>query len=563
MWDSGLSVNAYDPVDLLSFIIDISNTVNGRPIYFWKEIESRTVPSDAGQVILVGCIDVVVRDLIISNTSTGISVFYSSRILITNNTCEYNTVCGIRVAESERVNITYNECRYNTCTNHSYDYYYYFDMVINGIILSDSFHCRIENNSCNNNQYYGIKTDWGSYYNTISNNDCDNNGKGGLFVYGDGYNNITSNSCNFNVGDGIHAISSYNKIHDNSCSGNSLAGINITSEDSNEVKNNSNYDNKYGIYLYSTYYNIIEGNEFDLNSKSGMYCKSSSHNRISNNSYNSNDENGIYMDHYSNRNTFSNNTCNFNKASGLYLNGNDNSITNNSFSWNNAFNEIFNNGGYGIEILFEAEANEIHHNILIDNNNGDAQASDDGTQNVWHRKWRGNYWSDWTTPDEDGDYIVDVRYDLDGSAGNFDICPLAVKTMTPIAKGGGDMVVTVGSTVQFKGYRSYDNIRILNYTWTFTYDGREIELYGINPEFDFEKTGKYEVNLTVTDGDGNRGDDHLTVTVKEKQEYGTIVTIILAVGIAALIILSVIHKRKMRYEEKKTREKQQTEDKSE
>ena len=558
MWDSGLSVYAYDPVDLLSFIIDTSNTVNGKPIYFWKEIESRSVPSDAGQVILVGCIDVVVRDLKISNTSTGISVFYSSRILITNNTCEYNTVCGIRVDESERVNITYNECRYNTCTNHSYDYYYYFDIVISGIILSDSSHCRIENNSCNFNMDHGIMTSYSSNFNTISRNNCDHNGKNGICLYGDGYNNIDNNSCNYNDADGVHDSSGYNMITDNICSGNSLAGINISYENS-MIKNNRNYDNKYGIYLYSTYSNIIEGNEFDLNTKSGIYCKSSSDNTISNNSCNLNDENGIVLKK-SGRNAFLNNSCNFNKASGLYLNGDHNAITNNSFSWNNvsgirieysddgivAFNEIFNNRGYGIDVLIEAEANEIHHNILIDNNNGGTQASDDGCMNVWRRNRRGNYWSDWTTPDADGDYIVDDRYDLDGSADNFDIFPLAVKMVTPIASGGGDIVVEEGKTVQFKGYLSYDNIKILNYTWAFTYDGREIELYGINPKFNFEKTGVYEVNLTVTDGDGNRAEDFLVVTVKEKREYGTIVTVILAAGIVALIALSVIHKRKMK-----------------
>ena len=572
MWDSGLSVNVYDPADIISYTIDTSNRVNGKPIYFLKEINGGAVPLHAGQVILADCSDVVVRDLTISNTSTAISVFHSSRILIINNTCDYNTVCGIRVSGSEGINITNNKCSYNSCTNHSYDYYYYFDMVINGIMLSNSFHCRIENNSCNYNLNFGILTEWGSYSNKISNNNCDYNGKDGLWIYGDGYNNISNNSCNYNGEDGIHDSSEYNILTDNICSGNFYAGINISSDNS-IIKNNNNYNNRNGIYL-SSYDNIIAGNMFNLNLGSGMFCRDSHGNVIDNNTYNSNGENGIYMDHYSDRNTFSNNTCNFNKASGLLLNGYYNSITNNSFSWNNvsgisinqsdegiiSFNEIFNNGGYGIRILHQGQGNTIHHNILMDNNNGDTQASDDGCQNVWHRKHRGNYWSDWTTPDEDGDYIVDNRYDLDGTAGNFDIFPLAVKTVGPIAKGGGDIVVEEGSTVQFKGYRSYDNIRILNYTWTFTYGGREIKLYGVNPKFDFNTIGKYKVNLTVTDGDGNRDDDNLIVTVEEKREYGTMVTIVLVAGIASLIILSFIHKRKMRREEDKNPEKRQSKD---
>jgi parallel beta-helix repeat protein len=41
--------------------IDTSNTVNGKPVYYWKNATGGTVPSDAGQVILAGCTNVVVE----------------------------------------------------------------------------------------------------------------------------------------------------------------------------------------------------------------------------------------------------------------------------------------------------------------------------------------------------------------------------------------------------------------------------------------------------------------------------------------------------------------------
>ena len=187
MWDNGLSLYASDPDQLCYFSIDTSNRVNDRPIYFWKEAKGGTVPRDAGQVILASCSDVVVRDLCITNVSMGISVFYSSDILITNNTCEYNSDCGIKVTESERINITYNVCRSNICSDYSYYYSYYYHIYgidyidVNGIELSGSFQCAIENNSCNYNQGSGITTDQNSYSNTISHNNCDHNGNDGLY----------------------------------------------------------------------------------------------------------------------------------------------------------------------------------------------------------------------------------------------------------------------------------------------------------------------------------------------------------------------------------------------
>ena len=40
--------------------IDTSNTVNGKPVHYWKNKTGGTVPADAGQVILANCTGVVV-----------------------------------------------------------------------------------------------------------------------------------------------------------------------------------------------------------------------------------------------------------------------------------------------------------------------------------------------------------------------------------------------------------------------------------------------------------------------------------------------------------------------
>ena len=67
--------------------IDTSNTVNGQPLVYLIGQDGGTVTEDAGQVILVNCTDVAVRDLHIENATTGILLLGSSANTVVNNTC--------------------------------------------------------------------------------------------------------------------------------------------------------------------------------------------------------------------------------------------------------------------------------------------------------------------------------------------------------------------------------------------------------------------------------------------------------------------------------------------
>ena len=59
------------------------------------------------------------------------------------------------------------------------------------------------------------------------------------------------------------------------------------------------------------------------------------------------------------------------------------------------------------------------------------QGYNNGT-NYWGHKGRGNYWSDWTTPDNNHDGIVDNPYALDGD-GAQDNYPLVNPTVPEFA----------------------------------------------------------------------------------------------------------------------------------
>ena len=68
--------------------------------------------------------------------------------------------------------------------------------------------------------------------------------------------------------------------------------------------------------------------------------------------------------------------------------------------------------------------NLIYQNSLI--GNGEWHASDSGTNNQWDNSEIGNYWDTHTSPDDDGNGIVDDPYIwIQGSAGSVDNYPLA------------------------------------------------------------------------------------------------------------------------------------------
>jgi parallel beta-helix repeat protein len=66
-----------------SHIIE-NNTVNGKPIRYYKNKYNETVPQNTGQLILVGCHNFTMKNLDISNVEIGIQLAYSSQNHIFN-----------------------------------------------------------------------------------------------------------------------------------------------------------------------------------------------------------------------------------------------------------------------------------------------------------------------------------------------------------------------------------------------------------------------------------------------------------------------------------------------
>jgi parallel beta-helix repeat protein len=71
MRESGIGFDS-DSIANYTHEIDESNTVNGKPVYYWQNVDGGRVPDDGGQVIVVNCTNVAVEDQNVNNAS-GIS----------------------------------------------------------------------------------------------------------------------------------------------------------------------------------------------------------------------------------------------------------------------------------------------------------------------------------------------------------------------------------------------------------------------------------------------------------------------------------------------------------
>jgi hypothetical protein len=83
---------------------------------------------------------------------------------------------------------------------------------------------------------------------------------------------------------------------------------------------------------------------------------------------------------------------------------------------------------------------------------------------------------------------------------------------SPTADAGPDQAVGEGTLFTFDGSDSFDDIGIVNYTWTFT-DGTEKTLYEVSPTYTFETPGTYVVTLNVSDTAGNYATDTVSIIV--------------------------------------------------
>lgn len=196
--------------------IDTSNTVNGKPVYYWKNLSGGNVPLGAGEVIIVNCTDVTVQNQNVSGGTVGIYVTLSANITLSNITASYG-MHGIEMFLTQNSTLSLSNASHNT-----YD----------GIGLQHSPGNTLRNNTAFNNApgiMFGM-----SGSGTITGNTASRN-TDGFFVFSSDDSTIKLNNVSANTV-GIRVLSSYgNRIYHNLLLGNNEQASDNT--DGNEWDN--------------------------------------------------------------------------------------------------------------------------------------------------------------------------------------------------------------------------------------------------------------------------------------------------------------------------------------
>jgi len=227
----------YSPLslDITSFVndIDTSNTVNGKPIYYWVNQQNKDVPPDAGYVGLINCTNIMVQNLDLTHNSQGILLVYTTHSTIIRNKVTNNGGDGIYVYKSS-----------------------------NNIISE---------NTITNNGNYGISLFYSSN-NIISENTITANNQTGIYLTTASNNSINGNKITLN-NEGIHIYSSStnNNIVGNTITENNEYGVSISWDSNNNfVSENYIANNGKGIYVKEASNNRIIGNTVKENSGWGI-----------------------------------------------------------------------------------------------------------------------------------------------------------------------------------------------------------------------------------------------------------------------------------------------------
>ena len=366
--------------------VDTSNTVDGKPIYYWVGKSNSAVPLDAGYVALVDCSYITVQNLNIEKNREGILLANTSYSTITENTLTstafgiysmdgiFNNISGnTLIGANDGCGIDVSGGFHEICGNYIANY------VLGMECLFPSY-SRIVNNTFVGDGLSWVDPDY-SYDNVISNNFV--NGRPLVYLEG--------------VSD--HIVQDAGQVILVNCNRVKVKNLNLSNA-------------SIGVDLWRTSSTEISGNNITGNKVLGVSLEYSSNNRISGNKIANNG--GDWL------------SVSVNGAAIQFWElSNNNNVTE---------NYIANNLG-GIAFYYGGSlGNKLYHNDFIDNTYWQVDTYEAGS-NTWDDGYPsgGNFWSDYASkyPDAkelDSSGIWNTPYVID--ANNQDRYPL-INPWTP------------------------------------------------------------------------------------------------------------------------------------
>lgn len=416
-----------------------------------------------------------------NNTIYGADFGVSLKNSCNNNSLEQNTIKGC-----EEGLLLRDSCNNNNLSENNF---------------SDNFRALWLENSCSNNTLVSNSF----VNNSISvrlEEECSGNVLENNTVRKAQYGFYLSHSCNNNT------------LIKNNASDSHYAYYLKSSCENNSLKNNTALGNLYGFYLSRSSYNTLYGNGLSNNSRGiyveacdnttllsnmaswnimeGVFLDASSDNLLEGNNVSDNSE-GIKLDGACSRNTLKGNQA-FGNSKGLLFRFTTSSLFRaNNISFNEhgiIFSSSSNNTLNDSFVMFNSECglslensrnNLIYNNIFNNTKNAEDDNQDNNSKNTWNisiikikgkkniydgPSFGGNYWSDYTGNDSDGDGFGDSWYE----SGNItDKLPLFDDVVPPVITVRTPREITY-SIISIPIY-AYANEELKE--WKYTIDNKE------------------------------------------------------------------------------------------
>jgi parallel beta-helix repeat protein len=523
--------------------------VNKKPVIYWKDQISGTVPAGAGEVILANCTNINVATQNVSDASVGVLLGFTSYSEISDIISNSN-IFGMFLASSNNNTIINNSCSNNE----------------NGNILYYSDNNIVANNSFNSSSLDAIRLE-NSVNNKIMNNEMVSSG---IFIIGDLLAHWNSNIITINNTVNSKPVQFLKDIKDITVPAG--AGEIILANCTNiTVASQDLISGTVGLLIGFSVKTNISNNSFCFNNRNGIYLAASELNNIKNNLIIENSGYGIAADVSSGNNSIVLNTFVNNSGAGAA------SVQAYDDGMNNHWNDTIGEGNFWSDyiIRYPTATNDGHVWNIPYKLNGSAGAEDHyplfnltdnkspiitdqtpntgNTGNLFKFKvkvldffpitnvtvyyWFGSVmigaknstltYNSFSKAYElsislPSDSLEKLNYNISARDSNKNWGSTGIKIVTifdddaPNAVAGADINTYTGDIVVFNGISSSDNIGIVNATWHFVYNGFDVYRYVSTFDFVFDIEGEYSATLTVRDGAGLTDIDSILIRVLNK-----------------------------------------------